>query len=770
MCHTIEDLKANLLKLLTLEEYIRSLIVVSLLSYSGKGDVRNHFERVPISDMTKRDLKYAQEIRKIHTAGPTCMTQALEVAKSLVREGEPTAVTLHSDGFTTEPNNTSEAERLADLCASIHRHNAFVTTIAYTDHADYRLLSRMANVAGGACVRAGKIQHIYESLHDTMSLLGGPVSPPLDIAPQGAAYQIFVSRSGRRIFGSMNALHLCGLRAGDDAKVYRYRRLTRDEYDRRTGVPVQQNHESVYLFARAKLAEGHLNTAKYALASTFNAPLADRHGKALTNTQIADLATDLERVIFHPATLEGHEILDHIRVNRRIPVISLARMLEENRDGWTLNLDHLRQTYVRRGLRRVPGARDENGKLTEPWLKTELVDTDHFVPVTSFSVNHNCATLNMLVGRRARLVRADNREPITSVAGIRIDSLTSFENFTIVGDGELNLAAMHIRISKRDLFERLIAEGVLEWHGAPATRFDATTEYTLRLDQLPLVPTFDAGVRLAGVFDELAELKILTSIVAAHIREESEILTPDQVEELKRHYLSKNLHLNFPTTTEYVDLQQALAAGSVDIRTTHRIDFGTRKILNLGKLHSANKFLERHYEVTVNGQKLDRPVFDAFLGGPFTVTHKPPSSRTKLTPVDELMKRVFDDFFGLADTGGVKSNLKRIGAAKLAAVLANRKKGVAANRSDLVSALLDAKGKLESTVERLFADKVSPLVFFVGATGVLPDEIDVPAQTADQIEAKHPDLVISKDERDGLFFEIGDTILTVYTQNEYFSR
>ena len=48
--------------------------------------------------------------------------------------------------------------------------------------------------------------------------------------------------------------------------------------------------------------------------------------------------------------------------------------------------------------------------------------------------------------------------------------------------------------------------------------------------------------------------------------------------------------------------------------------------------------------------------------------------------------------------------------------------------------------------------------------------MDTKALTAEQLTAKYPDLALSKDEQEGMFFELGDAILTVYAKNEYFSR
>ena len=62
------------------------------------------------------------------------------------------------------------------------------------------------------------------------------------------------------------------------------------------------------------------------------------------------------------------------------------------------------------------------------------------------------------------------------------------------------------------------------------------------------------------------------------------------------------------------------------------------------------------------------------------------------------------------------------------------------------------------------------LVFYVGATGLLPDEIEAKAQSAVVLAGKYSELAFSKDEKEGTFFEVGDTILSVYAKTEYFTR
>ncbi len=69
--------------------------------------------------------------------------------------------------------------------------------------------------------------------------------------------------------------------------------------------------------------------------------------------------------------------------------------------------------------------------------------------------------------------------------------------------------------------------------------------------------------------------------------------------------------------------------------------------------------------------------------------------------------------------------------------------------------------------DTLFSENLSSLVFYVSATGLLPDEVKAKAQSADVLAGKCMALAFSKD---GTFFEVGDTILSVHAKTEYFSR
>jgi hypothetical protein len=64
---------------------------------------------------------------------------------------------------------------------------------------------------------------------------------------------------------------------------------------------------------------------------------------------------------------------------------------------------------------------------------------------------------------------------------------------------------------------------------------------------------------------------------------------------------------------------------------------------------------------------------------------------------------------------------------------------------------------------------VSPLVFYVSSTDPLPNGMQARAETAEARAALYPHLQFSRDEQEGTYFEVGDTIIGVYPQNQHFT-
>ncbi|WP_016949825.1 vWA domain-containing protein [Anabaena sp. PCC 7108] len=768
MYGAIEALKETLIKLLTLDEYSNSELVISLISYSSKGDVTCHFQRISIKEVMQPDSLYVAKIKAIQAGCATCISQSLKLAQELIRPNELTAITLHSDGYANDSSFNSEAKAIEAICNDLQKLDVFVNTIAYSPYSDFKFLAKIANSVSGSCLQAGNIKEVYDALYNTGNVLkeatGIVIEEPL---ASDYSYQVFFSPSAKKINGTNQTLKIFGLKPEDEAYIYKYKQITKDAYTQLTDIPVVQNDESVYAFAKANLADGNLNTAKYALASTFNATLTARHAKALTNEDIAKFTQDLDIAIFYPHVLAEHEILDHVKVNDKISILALIDIVSQHRSHIIINLKHLQANYQRKGVKRVNGVRGENGELIQPWLEIEYIEPGDYVQMGSFDINRNTATINMLIQQKVKLVKVEDKTAITEVAGVLLNDLTTFNNYTIVSDGEINVKALKVKISSKKAFDDLKAVRVID-----GEEFDFQKEYTIELENLPLVSFEGTYSIIDGLFSQLAEIKVVSSILAAHLREASDVFIPAQIEELKKHYLSKSLYLNFPTTNEYTDLKAALSDGTVDSRVSYKIDIGGTEIINFSKLSSANQFLDRRYEVydKETGEIFPKPTFELAFNENIAVRAKAVSARMKLTKVDDLMKPIFDDFLGIEQNGRVAEILNKIGAGSLGLLLQAKHAGTTVNKQEMINAMTSAQGKLEEYTEKIYQENISPLVFYIGATGLLPDEMSAKAMTADELASQYPNLQFSKSEQEGTFFLIGDTVISVYAQTEYYSK
>ncbi len=593
------------------------------------------------------------------------------------------------------------------------------------------------------------------------------------------SYQVFLSEITRKIQCTSGILKIDNLQAEDTGIIYKYKQISKETYTQ-LEVPVVQNHQSVYVFVKANLVEGNLNLAKYALFSTFNANLIARHAQALTNQQLASFEIDIETAIFDSELMRQSDSIEMLQ-NENISLLELIQILESHRQSIIINLKYLRENYQYKGVKRLRGSRDVNGNLVKPWLRTEYIDDGEYVGMGCFEMNRNTAIINMLVTRRVKLVKAEDETPIIEVAGLLANDLTSYNNYTIVSDGQVNVKSLKVKISNKKTFDILKQKGVID-----AETFDFRACYTIDLENLPLVPLDGKYSNIDGLFETLAEVKILASIISAHLKQESDTFVPEQLDELKKHYLSGNLYLNFPTTK---------ADDTIDTRISYKIDIGSKEILNLSKLYSANKFLERRYEVydIETGEIFGKPTFEMTLRENIAVRQKSLSPRMKITKVDELMKPIFDDFLGIENNGKVGEILTKVDDERLANQqelarnnliqvianignnlkqfeISNGIRGEVVEKQEIIAALTAAKIKLDEYLEKIYRDRISPLVFYIGSTGLLPDGMEGKAMSGIQLAAKYPNLHFSKDEIEGLFFEVGSTLIGVCQKVEFCSR
>jgi hypothetical protein len=362
------------------------------------------------------------------------------------------------------------------------------------------------------------------------------------------------------------------------------------------------------------------------------------------------------------------------------------------------------------------------------------------VEVTSFDLNNTTATLNMQVERAADLYKDGNK--VTSVAGKKL-ALKEIRSYTLVGDGEINAPSLTLNISSKALHAELVKLGALD-----GGKFDPKTPYVLNLMMMPACP-FGQSFDLPAVFSELRDLLILRGVLAAALGGASAGAalqwTEEQVVELKEHDLSASLNYNPSTTNPYTDQTDAISAGEVDSYTSFNITVGDPTMVSVKALYSANEYLARRFTVTVDGTEEKKPKFiDLRSGKNVVIAVKALSARTKLNAIDALMMPVYEKFL----LGGGIDGL------------------TIASPSEAIEAKLQ---EVEASIEELYAAKVRPVAFYIGASGLIPDGWDVEVLDAEALKARFPEIDVEKKQAEGTFLVNGTNIIGIFSEVAYYS-
>lgn len=762
MWYDIDDLKSMILKVLTLSEYESSGQLISLISYSSSGSCTLHFERSRVSDIMKTGSVEQNAVKTIRAGGLTCGSQAMRMAQSLVRSDELTGITLHSDGYFNDRSPSAEHRETEAICNELSQGSVFVNTVSYSDYSDFQFLNKIANMVNGKCVKANDVRAVYDALSDTANTLANNSSPAITYELDGADYQVFFSRSQEKIYGSDEDLTVVGMGEDDDGVIFRYYEVDKSAYD---AYNEDDEHGRAFIlsYARSQLAEGNLSKAKYALFSFGCTTLTWEHYRALTNNDLARFAEGMEDILFGKDTRAHLWQTEPKPLSSGITVVEACSILEREREHILFDFEDLKENYTRRGLKKVAGKRNEDGGINPPWLEVEMTDTDKWVQMGTFDVNKSSATINLLVVRPCRLVKIESKEPISTVAGIKVNDLSSFNNYTVVGDGEVTVPHLSIRVSSEDSYIRLCRAGVIKEDPAG---FDYTAPHQVTFKDMPVIDFEFDEMNAGSINDDYKNIlytKTLLKALDSMTKESSSEYTSEQIDELKRHYLSKQLYINFPMTNEYSDLQTALDNGTVDTSVRYKVTIGNTDIVNDSKLKSANAFLDRMYEAynVETGEKISgKAKMDTYLDNAVGYREKQLSARTKVTASDLLQKQVFDEILGIDNSGDKVENILYLS-------------GVNKSWSDIVSggpkAIIEAKSTINKYLESLYSQNLVPLSFYIGATGLIPDCFNAKVETADEILKRLPDLALTKAEKEGSFFQIGDVIITVYAENVHVS-
>lgn len=761
MWSLLKGLKNVIQNSLSNDEIQNPNLKITLLSYASNGDLITHFERVCITDINKPNSKEMKEIASIRTAGLTGISQSLEKALTYANTEESILVTLHSDGYANDDSSHKERAKFAELLPLFRSNGIVINTIAHDSGSDFNTLNYLANETGGRCTFAENDQTVETSLteNSVQIVLGG--SKSMTISSDDAHTTCFVDKETKRVLANHGDLRVRVF--GDDptGTIFRFYKVDENTYNSSNADTLEEHDISIlYTFAKAMIALGKVNFAKYAIVSTRNKELLTKHYRAMVNEDIAKLSSDLDTIIFgNPSISYG---TSYGLEDDRLSVLTFCKLLEKYKKDVQINMAHLREHYIRRTVKKIPGKREKDGTFTPPSYLTQPIDSDGFVEVNSVDINRNTANINMtLVDKVSLYENKDNGQKITDIMGVDISELNEYRAYTIVGDGRINIKELQIKISNEDFFN------ILETFNLVTGSFDKNTEYTINLSDRPLLPMNNKFKALNDTFNTVASLRILLLILEAITKNSSSDLSPDQIAELRAHYISSSLNINIPTAVEYDDEEQAFREGIIERRPFYRIDVGTTTIQNMADFRTSSDMLKTFY--VIKGKNVDAKAKWTDMWDPDnTIQRKELSSRTKVSTADTLALSVLNSAFGIDDISTINSLFKKVGLEQHTNTIEKFAKRNYASDT-FGKEILPCMKDINEIIEELYGDIICPLVFYIGCTGLLPDEMDAQAFNSEDIQKRHPHLKISTNEENGTFFEFEDDIISIYLDDQLVS-
>ena len=209
------------------------------------------------------------------------------------------------------------------------------------------------------------------------------------------------------------------------------------------------------------------------------------------------------------------------------------------------------------------------------------------VSTGGFAVNNAEATINLRVDRPATLEKKGN--PIKVVSGIKLD-LSTFNNYTSVSNGDVNVESLPIRISKKALFAELVKLEALE-----KGTFDPKALYSLPLKDFSAV-SFDQtfGDIPADLVQRMAIRRAVLGLCDVVLKyrdvsgETPTAWTADQEKELKEHFLSPKMYFSAPTRNPYKDKIKPISLGLFDSRPRYPTNIVTKDFPSIAILPPPN--------------------------------------------------------------------------------------------------------------------------------------------------------------------------------------
>jgi hypothetical protein len=745
MHQDLENLKSSILDMF--RNVSESRLNISLISYSGLGDVKLHFSKMSYQDVFNSEILQS-DIKKLQATDLTSVSQSLALALSMTDSKEGTCITLHTDGWPNDPSAYQEEVAIDQLLQEIQSEytNLIINTIAHHAKADLNLLKKIANVTKGRNV----IVETEDQLKAELSLITSKCLESIQNADlpkiqlQCGKGEYLVAKNDEILGGTRQKFFIP---FSNDLVVYLYQIISASDYQ---ALPEEYpTNEEKLMFARTLYQLGNLFEARNVLKESGHRNLYARFKNVIEPKDIMIAVDHIDAVLFNRKPKYQLE-----NIFGQKPHCSLFELLDQlKKNKAEIDLNHMLKNYKKRSINRLQGSYTEEGQFISCRYQTHTKSTStEWKRIAHYSVNRHSAALNLEIVEEMDLIDTQTNEIIHEVAGIPMH-IKEFRSYAMIND-EYCMKSIIIRIQNQKQVQFDEKTGLqADWIEGDYALYEINLKEAMVTHQ---AVKFDHQVA-----KKLMEFAVIHKFLGAILKQSN--TTPyseQQIEALKQYDISPHLNFSPSTVNPYLDLKTAISEGIIDSYTSKKMHFGSIQygILGTDQLYSANAYLERRF--TYGEEK--KPTLDRLMSADFNrdlLGIKTLSSRTKLNQVDGFSYPIYEELLGFKQANRLNEILGPVLTKKILQAIQNKN----------IASLVAVKNDIEDHMDDFYHETICPLVFAIGIAGSIEAlNLGFESYQADEIQ-KQFGIKLDPKEHLGFFYVKDDMMISVVPTTEYYS-
>lgn len=422
--------------------------------------------------------------------------------------------------------------------------------------------------------------------------------------------------------------------SAQNPKLYSFKKINKTTYDSLTGEE-DVNQTLTLAFSRVLYSLGELYDARDLLIRGLDRVLISRFKEATTTKEVIVAIDHLDAFL-----LKRKPTMPFVKNPGQIPSCDLVTLFSEMKKAKAkVDIIQVNKIYQRKSPSKKYGTLNDAGEFV-PCPYATRSTTKEWANFVNAEFTYN-GEFNIALKENIELYDVYTNEPIKEIGGISLN-LQSYKSYNLYDIEGCRIKTLLVRVDNNflDEFEEKTGLNYDFFEEGPHTdhfMFEVNVEDTPILSQEMYADPHTSHPKL------LISLVIMNDFLRGLLKETpTSIYTPDQIDELKKYYITPSMNFSPPSITES-PIDKPLP--------TYKVDFGS-KTLNVltNKFKSGNFYFDRRFTLPEKEKLNLAMVLENDL---LSIKEKTLSARFKVDDAEIIVTELYKYLFKLSENSGV---------------------------------------------------------------------------------------------------------------------